>query len=91
MRGKAAGEHEPKHPAVKSVLAAWNEGAFSGAEKCVAPNVAVSMNGSTYHSTPEGDGPAMARRALSTNVRSCLTSKMDLLQEIREKNPIAIE
>jgi len=43
QRGEPKAEHEPKHPVVKFVLAARNEGDFSEAEKYVAPNVATSV------------------------------------------------
>jgi len=57
-------EHEPKHPAVKFILGVWNEGDFSEAEKYVAPDLAMSINGFAYDSTPEGDGPAMAQESV---------------------------
>jgi SnoaL-like polyketide cyclase len=88
---KPEAEHEPKHPAVKFILGVWNEGDFSEAEKYVAPDLAMSINGFAYDSTPEGDGPAMAQesveywRAIMPDVR------MDLSQEIRKKDRIAIE
>src|SRR6266542_51364 len=84
-RGKREGEHEPKHPAVKFVLAAWNEGDFSEAEKYVAPHLASSINGFTYDSTPEGDGPAMAQESVEYWRAIAPDLKMGLLQEIREK------
>jgi len=90
-RGKREGEHEPKHPAVKFVLAAWNEGDFSEAEKYVAPDLAMSMNGFASDSTPEGDGPAMAQESVQYWRAIIPDLKMDLSQEIREKDRIAIE
>ena len=41
--GEPKAEHEPKHPVVKFVLAAWNKGDFCEGEKYVAPNVATSL------------------------------------------------
>lgn len=90
-RGKREGEHEPKHRAVKFVLAAWNEGDFSEAEKYVAPDLAMSVNGWTHNSTPEGDGPAMAQESIEYWRAVFPDLKMGLLQEIREKDRIAIE
>ena len=51
-------EHEPKHPAVKFLVAAWNEGDFSEAEKHVAPDCAVFMNGFSPDLGPNESGPA---------------------------------
>lgn len=90
-RGKSTAEHEPKHPAVKFVLAAWNEGDFSEAGKYVAPNVATSANGFTYDSAPGGDGPAMAQQSVEYWRAIIPDLTMDLLQEIRHKDQIAIE
>ena len=50
---KPEAEHEPKHPAVKFILDVWNQGDFSEAEKYVAPDLAMSINGFVYESTPE--------------------------------------
>jgi len=90
-RGKRKGEHGPKHPAVKFVLAAWNEGDFSEAGKHVAPDVAMSINGFTYDSAPEGDGPAMAKESIEYWRAIVPDLTMDLSQEIRQKDQIAIE
>jgi hypothetical protein len=90
-RGKRKGEHEPKHPAVKFILAVWNEGDFSEAGKYVAPDLATSINGLTYDSTPEGDGPAMAQESIEYWRAIIPDLKMDLSQEIRQKDRIAIE
>ena len=51
LQTRPPGEHEPKHPAVKFVVAAWNEGDFSDAEKHVATELAISINGLTYDPT----------------------------------------
>jgi predicted ester cyclase len=90
-RGKPAAEHEPKHPAVKFILAAWNQGDFSEAGKYVAPDLATSINGFTYDSTPDGDGPAMAKESVEYWRAIIPDLKMDLSQEIRQKDRIAIE
>ena len=89
-RGKPTGEHEPKHPAVKAVLAAWNDGDFSEAGKHVAPNLVMSMNGFTHDSTPKGDGPAMAQEGIEYWRAIIPGLQMDLSQEIRQKDRIAI-
>ena len=90
-RGKPEAEHEPKHPAVKFILAVWNEGDFSEAGKHVAPDVATSINGLTSDSTPEGDGPATAQESIEYWRAIIPDLKMDLSQEIRQKDQIAIE
>jgi predicted ester cyclase len=90
-RGNPAAGHEPKHPAVKAILAAWNEGDFSEAGKYVTPKLATSMNGFTTDSTPEGDGPAMAQESIEYWRAIMPDLKMDLSQEIRQKDRIAIE
>ncbi len=90
-RGKRKGEHGPKHPAVKFVLAAWNEGDFSEAAKYVAPDVAISINGFTDDSAPDGDGPATAKESVEYWRAIIPDLTMDLSQEIRQKDQIAIE
>jgi hypothetical protein len=90
-RGKRTGEHGPKHPAVRFVLAAWNEGDFSEAGKYVAPDLAMSINGLTDDSAPGGDGPAMAKESVEYWRAIVPDLKMDLSQEIRQKDRIAIE
>ncbi|MET1010899.1 MAG: ester cyclase [Actinomycetota bacterium] len=89
--GKQEDEHAPKHPAVKFLLGAWNEGDFSEAENYVAPDLAMSINGFTSDSTPEGDGPAMARTSIEYWRAIVPDIKMNLIQEIREKDRIAID
>ncbi len=90
-RGEREAEHEAKHPAVRAVLAAWNKGDFSEAEKYVAPDLVIQMNGFVYDSGPEGDGPAMARESVEYWRAIMPDVKMELSQEIREKDRIAIE
>ena len=65
MSGRREGEeHEPKHPAVKFIVTAWNQGDFSEAEKHVAPVVAVSVNGDTRDATPATGGMGMAQQSV---------------------------
>ncbi len=90
-RGKRKGEHGPKHPAVKFILAAWNEGDFSEAAKHVAPDVATSINGFTDDSAPDADGPATAKESIEYWRAIIPDLTMDLSQEIRQKDQIAIE
>ena len=85
------GEQEPKHPAVRFVLAAWNEGDFTDAEKHVAPGCVVYTNGFAYDSGPEGDGAAMAKEGIEYWRAIAPDLEMRLSQEIREKDRIAIE
>ena len=90
-RGKEDGEREPKHPAVKFVLGAWNEGDFSEAEKYVAPGCAIYTNGFAYDSGSEGGGPALAKESVEYWRALVPDLAMELTQEIREKDRIAIE
>ncbi len=87
----APGEHDPKHPAVKFVIATWNEGDFSDAEKHVGRELAISVNGLTFDPTGEGDGLAMAQKSIEYWRTIVPDLKMGLLQEIHEKDRIAIE
>ena len=84
-------EHEPKHPAVKFLVAAWNEGDFSEAEKHVAPDCAVFMNGFTPDLGPNESGPAMAEESIEYWRSIVPDIRMELSQEIRAKDEIAIE
>ena len=88
---KPEAEHEPKHPAVKFILDVWNQGDFSEAEKYVAPDLAMSINGFAYESTPEDHGPALAQESVEYWRAIMPDLRMDLLQEIRKKDQIAIE
>ena len=84
-------EHEPKHPAVKFLVAAWNDGDFSEAEKHVAPDCAVFMNGFTPDLGPNESGPAMAEESIEYWRSIVPDIRMELSQEIRAKDQIAIE
>ena len=90
-RSEPGGDNEPKHPAVKFVLAAWNAGDFSEAEKYVAPGLVMSMNGFTYDPTPDDDGTAVVQESIEYWRAIIPDLKMRLSQEIREKDRIAIE
>ena len=57
-------ELEPKHPAVKFVLGAWNEGDFSEARKHVAPGIEIYTNGLSLSS--DHDGPAMVQQSIES-------------------------
>ena len=56
---------EPKHPAVRFVLGAWNEGDFSEADKHVAPGIGIYASGLS---------------AVATEVAPMLVDVVDLLQ-----------
>ena len=84
-------EHEPNHPAVRFLVAAWNEGDFSEAEKHVAPDCAVYMNGFAPDLGPEESGPALAEESIEYWRAIVPDIRMELTQEIREKDHIAIE
>ena len=76
-------QHEPKHPAVKFLVAAWNEGDFSKAEKYVAPDCAVFMNGFAPELGPEESGPALAEESIEYWRAMVPDIRMELTQEIR--------
>ncbi len=88
---KQVDEVAPKHPAVKFVLAAWNEGDFSEAQKCVGSSCAIYTNGFAFESGAEEHGPATATESIQY-WRAVITQlRMQLSSEIREKDRIAIE
>jgi predicted ester cyclase len=82
-------ELEPKHPAVKFMLGAWNDGDFSEAHKYVAPDVELFTNGLAQES--EHGGPAMVKESIESWRAMVPDIRMELTQEIREKHRIAIE
>lgn len=82
-------ELEPKHPAVKFLLGAWNEGDFSEADKHIAPDVEIYTNGLLLSS--EHGGAAMARESIESWRALAPDLRMELSQEICEKHEIAIE
>ena len=84
-------EHEPKHQAVKFLMAAWNEGDFSEAEKHVAPDCAVYMNGFSPDLGPNESGPALAEESIEYWRSMAPDIRMELSREIRAKDQIAIE
>ena len=81
-------ELEPKHPAVKFVLGAWNEGDFSDAGKHIAPDLEIYTNGLSL--SAEHDGPAMARQSIESWRALAPDLRMELSWEIGEKQRIAI-
>ncbi len=81
-------ELEPKHPAVKFMLGAWNEGDFSDADNHIAPDMEIYLNGLSLSS--EHDGPAMARQSIESWRALAPDLRMELSQEIGEKHRIAI-
>ena len=85
----ASAELAPKHPAVKFLLGAWNEGDFSDADNHIAPDMEIYTNGLLLSS--EHDGPAMARQSIESWRTLAPDLRMELSQEIREKQRIAIE
>ena len=82
-------EPGPKHPAVRFILGAWNDGDFSQAYQHIAPGIEVYTNGlppSSGHS-----GPAMARESIESWRALAPDLRMELSREIRDKDRIAIE
>ena len=82
-------ELEPKHPAVKFVLGAWNEGDFSAADKHIAPGIEIYTNGLSLSS--DHGGPAMAKESIESWRALAPDLRMELSQEIGDKHRIAIE
>jgi predicted ester cyclase len=85
------GEHElePKHPAVRFLLDAWNEGDLSDAHEHVAPDCEVYTNGLALEG--EHAGPAMVRQAVESWRAMVPDLTMELAQEVGDKDRIAIE
>ena len=81
-------ELAPKHPAVKFVLGAWNDGDFSDADSHIAPGIEIYTNGLSF--SAEHDGPAIARQSIESWRALAPDLRMELSQEIREKHRIAI-
>jgi hypothetical protein len=80
---------EPKRPAVRFVLGAWNEGDFSEARKHVAPGIGIYANGLSVSS--DHGGPAMARESIESWRALAPDLRMELREEIGAKHRIAIE
>ena len=80
---------EPKHPAVRFILGAWNDGDFSQAYQHIAPGIEAYANGLPPGS--EHGGPAMARESIESWRALAPDLRMELSRETREKNQIAIE
>jgi len=57
-------ELEPKHPAVRFILGAWNDGDFSEAYKHIAPGIELYTNGLSVKS--EYGGPAMTKESIES-------------------------
>ena len=88
-KGGDASAPKPKHPVVRFVLAAWNDGDFSEAYQHVAPEVEIYTNGE--HLSAEHGGAALTRETIESWRVLAPDLRMELLQEIREKHQIAIE
>ena len=82
-------ELEPKHPAVKFLLGAWNEGDFSEADKHIAPDIEIYTNGLSL--SPEHGGPAMAKESIESWRALAPDLRMELSQEIGVGHRIVIE
>ena len=89
LRDRGDAELEPKHPAVKFVLGDWNEGDFGEARKHIAPDIEIYTNGLSFSS--EHGGPAMVKESIESWRALAPDVRMELSQEIREKDRIAIE
>lgn len=83
------GDLEPKHPAVKFLVDAWNGGDISEAHEHIAPDIEIVTNGLSIDSAH--GGPAMAKESIESWRALAPDLRMDLSQEIREKHRIAIE
>ena len=76
---------------MKFVLAAWNDGDFSEATEHVAPDLTIHVNGFAFEPDGDVDGPTMARQSIEYWRTIAPDIQMKLLQEIRQKEHIAIE
>jgi SnoaL-like domain len=74
---------------VKFVLGAWNDGDFSEADKHIAPDIEIYTHGLSFSS--EHGGPAMVKGSIESWRALAPDARMELSQEIREKDRIAIE
>jgi predicted ester cyclase len=88
---EADAKRKPAHPAVEFVLGAWNTGDFDRADEFVAPDCATYVNGFPYDSRPDGDGAAMARQSAEYWRTVIPDLEMELLDEVRHRDRIAIE
>jgi predicted ester cyclase len=82
-------ELEPKHPAVKFLLHAWNEGDLSDAHEHIAPACEVYTNGLALER--EHAGPAMIKQAVDSWRAMVPDLTMELAQEVGDKHTVAIE
>ena len=74
---------------MKFVLGAWNEGDFGEARKHIGPDSEIYTNGLSFSS--EHGGPAMVKESIESWLALAPDVRMELSQEIREKDRIAIE
>ena len=74
---------------MKFVLGDWNEGDFGEARKHIAPAIEIYTNGLSFSS--EHGGPAMVKESIESWRALAPDVRMELSQEIREKDRIAIE
>lgn len=79
---------EPKNPATKFVLAAWNEGEFGDTHLHVAPDVSVYTNGQTLESAQ--GGPAMIRQTIEYWRGAVPDVTMSLSEEVEQKGHVAM-
>lgn len=89
QQGNGGGaERGPKHPAVRFILGAWNNGDFSQAYQHIAPGIKIYTNGLPLSS--DHGGPAMARESIESWRTLAPDLRLELSQEIRDKQQIAI-
>jgi hypothetical protein len=87
QQGSGGGaERGPKHPAVRFILGAWNNGDFSQAYQHIAPGIKIYTNGLPLSS--DHGGPAMARESIESWRTLAPDLRLELSQEIRDKQQI---
>ena len=82
---------EPKNPAVKFLINAWDTGDLSEAETFIAPDCAVKMNGLAFEPDATNDSVSALRQSIETWRGLFPDLDMTLLEEVGKKDQIAVE
>jgi predicted ester cyclase len=80
---------QPKDPAVRFLLGAWNDGDLEEAHEHIAPDCEIYANGLALEG--EHAGPAMITQAIESWRAIVPDLTMELTQEIADKHRIAVE
>ena len=82
-------DHEPRNDAIRFLLHAWNGGNFDEAEKYVAPECEIYLNGLADSVPSAGDGPTMLRQSIEHWRAIVPDLRMELSQEVEDKDMVA--